>query len=39
MYDSEFDTYEEDDIETEEATDHSTKSINTSSMTTETKTL
>ena len=39
MYDSEFDTYEENDIETEEATDYSTKSFNTSSKTTETKAL
>ena len=39
MYDSEFDTYEEDGIETEEATDYSTNSFKTSSKIAETQTL
>ena len=39
MYDSEFDAYEEDDIETEESTDYSTKSFNTLSKSTETQAL
>ena len=36
-YDSEFDTYEEGDIETEEVTDYSTKTFNTLSKSTETQ--
>ena len=39
MYDSEFDAYEEDTIETEESTDYSTKSFNTISKSTETQAL
>ncbi len=38
-YDSEFDAYEEDGIDTEESRDYSTKSFNTLSKTTETKAL
>ena len=38
-YDSDFDAYEEADLETEEATDYSTKSLNTLSKTTETQAL
>jgi hypothetical protein len=39
MYDSEFDAYEEDGIETEESTNYSTKSFNTLSKSTETQAL